>query len=1352
MDTNTNILQAVDIITDSKIKGLKFDKTIIGNISKIEDIEEGRYRIEYETGNFVVYSEDPTITYGLGESVYVKIPEGDYSNKKFIEGKVINEEKSQIGLELKNSIIYADRSFEFIKLENTETWMPKDEDIVSFNNYIKVYKGKMIKVTADFKGVAADQGNYGIAIYLAGGQADENDTINPNAVLDITEMSGDPFNRPQAVPQSIYIPISQDIILKDTTKIDFINENTNTENPMKVEKILVEFCEVVDFSTVEYYAQINPIDGLYVIPGQIDEIELVGKLYHLGIDVTDVATGFQWYKETSYDPYPEQPDEEAESLEQKERIDWVAIDNGNTANLKIKEQGQARYKLIAYYKERKSVEQIITINPTDDYIITMDWTKQEMTINASENDEITWYVYNYNNELVAKGIGNKYIIESSYAYISIKCKIKTSEEVIHIISLISKRPTYSASIDFEGKDLFHYNAASNIDEEIYKQEYTLTPKLLVNEQIEKITWSLCDLQVESENYVFQDIMQGEVYNIASSMVKNIWVDGDNKLHYSIDEIYNLQKWNNTFKIKIDTIKQDGTKGTYYSQRDIIFIRDGQQGTNGTGYCFVVRPCTQDGVLLGEDEAFVAPGNEGILYLRPFVYYNNDLIVEDIDMEWTFPRNSDFENQNLKEKWSINDYFGIKLKDSKINSPNYLYITARAKVNIKNSNEKIDNFQILYYNYPISTINSTEYISKVQTLIAPKYVEYVVNGANPEWLNKDIYCQIDDDNAEITSGNSGLLRIKQIEGKNKLYPASNFNFKNGIGYLIFKHSDVKIYYPIMMYLNIFGNEAINDWNGTEIYLNDKNRSILAPQVGAGQKNDDNTFTGIIMGQDYGQEEKIGLYGYNNSNLTLGLDQFGNAFFGLNKEVNFDVVENKYTIGGWVLNRNNLYSQKIKKDENNTDIVTHEVYLYSGQIEGATTNRTHTTYKLISREIGRDENNQPVYGDEKIIAQNNPDSISSAIKCDLFYATKYGQIGGWIMNENELFSQQCQSTDGRPLTEDKVPGTYPNTVLDGKSGIITTKYFKVFETKQDGDGGNVKGQIGYIGGNDGTNNTATLGIESKENSIVLQSGKNIRISAGVKYKDTQIPSSGLYLEANGSIAFQIIKDTNDNYNTNKIDLLGWQYRQYKQKIEQDSIILNNFLYNSTGQIYCQQLGIGKITVPENSLNQICNVETGWNINTNEIKHSSGIFTISCTEDSLSYMKITNETKTKTETKPEPESVTIWEDGGIQATRAIVIGGKTGTSTSTKITNNAMYLDKTEGNTVTNLFYIDEQGMNIGSDITFNRETGLIQANNLHINGTINANNLTLQSQGLEDLADAVADKVLDKIKKQQEEGII
>jgi hypothetical protein len=53
-------------------------------------------------------------------------------------------------------------------------------------------------------------------------------------------------------------------------------------------------------------------------------------------------------------------------------------------------------------------------------------------------------------------------------------------------------------------------------------------------------------------------------------------------------------------------------------------------------------------------------------------------------------------------------------------------------------------------------------------------------------------------------------------------------------------------------------------------------IYAPQIGAGVKNADNTFSGVVMGKD--TDSLTGLYGYSHGINTYGLKEDGTAFFG------------------------------------------------------------------------------------------------------------------------------------------------------------------------------------------------------------------------------------------------------------------------------------------------------------------------------------------------------------------------------------------------------------------------------------------------------------------------------------------
>ena len=51
----------------------------------------------------------------------------------------------------------------------------------------------------------------------------------------------------------------------------------------------------------------------------------------------------------------------------------------------------------------------------------------------------------------------------------------------------------------------------------------------------------------------------------------------------------------------------------------------------------------------------------------------------------------------------------------------------------------------------------------------------------------------------------------------------------------------------MLINRYGHKALNDWDGNGIELGEDDGIILAPQMGAGRKENDNSFTGVLMGE-------------------------------------------------------------------------------------------------------------------------------------------------------------------------------------------------------------------------------------------------------------------------------------------------------------------------------------------------------------------------------------------------------------------------------------------------------------------------------------------------------------------------
>ena len=143
-------------------------------------------------------------------------------------------------------------------------------------------------------------------------------------------------------------------------------------------------------------------------------------------------------------------------------------------------------------------------------------------------------------------------------------------------------------------------------------------------------------------------------------------------------------------------------------------------------------------------------------------------------------------------------------------------------------------------------------------------------------------EVDNNLVEKTYLSSTLKRNENSYGPIDIYNGLTVN--NGLRCVITRSGTklAEILLPIHFYLNRYGNAALNGWDGNHIEINEDGGFILAPQIGAGKKENDNSYTGIFMGEvrEAGESEsQTGLFGYNHGQKTIVLDtKDGSARFG------------------------------------------------------------------------------------------------------------------------------------------------------------------------------------------------------------------------------------------------------------------------------------------------------------------------------------------------------------------------------------------------------------------------------------------------------------------------------------------
>ena len=110
-DLTNQLLDAMELIADKKVAAARYDKTIQATIVSCVDAQAGKYKIKYQGNMFYAYSTDTSTTLNNGISVYVNVPESDFSKVKTIIGTVANQGN------LSSSIITENQRYEEIGID-----------------------------------------------------------------------------------------------------------------------------------------------------------------------------------------------------------------------------------------------------------------------------------------------------------------------------------------------------------------------------------------------------------------------------------------------------------------------------------------------------------------------------------------------------------------------------------------------------------------------------------------------------------------------------------------------------------------------------------------------------------------------------------------------------------------------------------------------------------------------------------------------------------------------------------------------------------------------------------------------------------------------------------------------------------------------------------------------------------------------------------------------------------------------------------------------------------------------------------------------------------------------------------
>lgn len=905
------------------------DKTISGEIFSIVDVTKGEYKVRYQDGVWSAFSQGKT-KYKVGDNVLVKIPLGDFSKTKYIEGYTYNtdiaasNESNQVEESFSPdwSVIYEQNWAGEMGLiaydgadHKSEITLFAADDTTShsvFQQYAN--RGTECRISAEFMTTFVDAkttGNYGLRLTFATSKEDSSEVTY---TLDTSLFNGDPYRNSYWAPQTILLTVPKRY-LTGLRKIVFFQEGftgydpvgNSTQPNIYCRNFKAEWINVTDLTDSSYYLAVITPQGM-VFTDNYPSLTLQVKLMSGSESLMSKSScSCLWYTEDPGILIGSEQYEKAGGIGwrriQKDKFDTITILRSECP------AATTNFKVVVIYNEDKILsKEISLINLISQYDLYLDLTSDTiLEIKDKKNDVLTvsglWYIELPDTTRIAAGDTKSSSLDLApylaYPWIKVYCDVFDGSTKVGVLNWTNYKSNEEDELpnfilQYSGDDIFHYDANGDIYDvtEYDDIEHVLRCNIATS-QADSLTFTIRWLDSNKKPITTEQ-------EFKDSMMRSVWVDaGDNSLHFKVRTKFYEMLNNNTIYVRLTAL--DGTYVDY--EKEISFLKDGDQGTNGTTYLCLIRPIDLNSEVKRTDKVALQYANEewgtDQIAFKAFVYCNGELIEQradkaDFNISYTWQtRNVEIvtAGQDIYHKISVKampnggtDKYSsggkyTRTGDTPLTPEAMGGFYAKVQVDIR---YKTESRISVYAYYPIDVCVGGLDLAAV-TYQAPQYIKYTSSGVNPQYDSLPLAFSYNGADGTIESLSSGFLGI----WNKYLTPASHYTGENNSVGLLKMSVDENIYllHSIFMYLNPYGNEAINSWDGTVVEIDNEGGTILAPQIGAGTKNTANQFSGVVMGKDSTQD-KTGLYGYKDGINTFALREDGKASFGTKGQITID----------------------------------------------------------------------------------------------------------------------------------------------------------------------------------------------------------------------------------------------------------------------------------------------------------------------------------------------------------------------------------------------------------------------------------------------------------------------------------
>lgn len=376
--------------------------------------------------------------------------------------------------------------------------------------------------------------------------------------------------------------------------------------------------------------------------------------------------------------------------------------------------------------------------------------------------------------------------------------------------------------------------------------------------------------------------------------------------YRIKNYFVPTSSNNTIYCKI-------VKGEYVFETEIL-LNFNSYGTSGTDYTLVIQPAgSQNAVYAGQglelEIALFNYNNEQIpIYVNKPDDFSKGECSYGLELEFVGP--SGYSADLIESNGQYIGAIAVLEQQSYVNEP-YGILKAVTTVSIATEDDS--------RTVDLTTLYSIPYSSGDYYIEGANIVVYDSSGSNPTYY-KDAY-KIYNDATDIEIENvswsivnydaKGKVITQGIElsyapvlnKKGGLTPSTLYLENSGVYPVVLckDKSNVVIWaQPIVLMQNRYPSPMLNSWDGG-LVIDEENGTIMSTMVGAGRKNSDNQFEGVLMGDvaagagfDPDNGSGIGLYGFHDGAQSFAFLSNGTGFIGKSGRGRIHLDGNKSTL--------------------------------------------------------------------------------------------------------------------------------------------------------------------------------------------------------------------------------------------------------------------------------------------------------------------------------------------------------------------------------------------------------------------------------------------------------------------------